>query len=185
MAVAASLFAIALASSALAAPGSGERTAPAPGTGAKASSESLTYDGFSGFNCSQAGFFTLATGHLDIAGPVSVAGRTTLDGAPYDTYAFDLGTGPDTFQTTFERTFAPPPPGSATYTFVFRSDVYQGARFVGSSITTIACANGAMSAANVWRPLAEPIPAGPPAAWIALALLLAASGVARLARRGA
>ena len=146
--------------------------------------ESLTYDSFTGFNCSQGAFFTSAVGHLDIKGPVTVEGRTFLDGNAFDTYALDLGTGPATFPTDFSRTFTSPAPSSSTYRFVFDSRAMQGKRLVGRSITTIVCQNGALSASNVWTTL-EPVPAGHPATWIALALLLAGAGGVRLRARRA
>ncbi|MBK7331345.1 MAG: hypothetical protein IPI87_02635 [Betaproteobacteria bacterium] len=148
--------------------------------GAKAASESLTYDSFTASSCSQGGFTTLAIGRLNIVGPVVIDGRTTLDGANYDSYLLDLNTGPATFDTSFDRTFAPPPPASSTYTFVFDSTARQGTRELGRSVTTIRCTNGAFSAINVWIPRAEPIPTGHPGAWVALTLLLAAAGLARL-----
>lgn len=153
--------------------------------GAKAASESLTYDNFAVSDCSQAGFSTLAIGHLSIVGPVVVDGTTTLDGVSYDSYSLDLKTGPATFDTTFDRTFAPPPPASSTYTFVFDSRAREGTREVGRSVTTIRCTNGVFSAFNVWIPRAEPIPTGHPGAWVALALLLTAAGFARLRAGGA
>ena len=148
--------------------------------GAKAASESLTYDSFTASSCSQGGFTTLAIGRMNIVGPVVIDGRTTLDGVNYDSYLLDLNTGPATFDTSFDRTFAPPPPASSTYTFVFDSTARQGARELGRSVTTIRCTNGAFSAINVWIPRAEPIPTGHPGAWVALTLLLAAAGLARL-----
>ena len=153
----------------------------------KAASESLTYDTFTTFNCSQSGFTTSTVVHLDITGPVIVEGTTTLDGAPYDTYTADLGIGPDTFVSSdgFGRVFTPPPPTSSTYTFVFRSRAIRDGTTVGTSVTTIACANGVFSAVNAWEPAGTPIPAGTPAAWAALALLLAAAAAARLRSRRA
>lgn len=177
--IAAGLIALAVALPAVAAGGSGGISGPAT-PGAKAASESLTYDNFTTSGCSQAGFSTLALGHLNIVGPVVVDGTTTLDGVNYDSYSLDLNTGPATFDTSFDRAFAPPPPGSATYTFVFDSTARQGSREVGRSVTTISCANGAFSAFNVWIPWAEPVPTGHPGAWVALALLLTAAGLARL-----
>ena len=162
-----------------AAGGSGGLSGPAT-PGAKAASESLTYDNFAQSGCSQAAFSTLAIGHLNIVGPVVVDGTTTLDGVIYDSYSLDLKTGPAIFDTSFDRAFTPPPPASSTYTFVFDSTARQGERQVGRSVTTIHCANGAFSASNVWIPWAEPIPTGHPGAWGALALLLTAAGLARL-----
>lgn len=173
------LLAVAVALPAAAQGGSGGLAGPATPSG-KASSESLTYDSFTGFDCSQSGFFTAAIGHLDIVGPVNIDGTTLLDGHRYDSYSLDLGTGPATFPTDFSRTFSPPPPASSTYTFVFFSTVRQGAREVGRSVTTIRCTAGAFSATNAWLPPLQPIPAGHPAAWATLALLLAAAGLARL-----
>ncbi len=170
---------MAVALPAVAAGGSGGISGPAT-PGAKVASESLTYDNFTTSGCSQAGFSTLALGHLNIVGPVVIDGTTSLDGVSYDSYSLDLNTGPATFDTSFDRTFAPPPPGSSTYTFVFDSKASQGTREVGRSVTTISCANGAFSAVNVWIPRAEPIPTGHPGAWVALALLLTAAGLARL-----
>lgn len=155
-----------------------------PGSKYANDGESLTYDSFSGFNCSQGAFFTSAIGHLDIKGPVIVEGRTLLDGKPFDTYTLDLGTGPATFPTDFSRTFTSPAPSSSTYKFVFDSRAMQGKRQVGRSVTTIVCQNGALSAANVWTTL-EPVPAGHPATWAALALLLAGAGWVRLRARRA
>jgi hypothetical protein len=177
--IAAGLIALAVALPAVAAGGSGGLSSTAT-PGAKAASESLTYDNFAQSGCSQAGFFTLAIAHLNIVGPVVIDGTTTLDGMIYDSYSHDLGTGPATFDTIFDRAFAPPPPGSSTYTFVFDSKARQGSREVGRSVTTISCANGAFSAFNVWIPWAEPVPTGHPGAWVALALLLTATGIARL-----
>ena len=170
---------MAVALPAVAAGGSGGLSGTAT-PGAKAASESLTYDNFAQSGCSQAGFFTLAIAHLNIVGPVVIDGTTTLDGMIYDSYSHDLGTGPATFDTIFDRVFAPLPPGSSTYTFVFDSRARQGSREVGRSVTTISCANGAFSAFNVWIPWAEPVPTGHPGAWVALALLLTAAGLARL-----
>lgn len=157
-----------------------------PATGSKDASEgeSLTYDSFTGFNCSQSGFFTSAVGHLTIRGAVTVEGRTFLDGKPYDTYTLDLRTGPATFPTDFSRTFASSPPSSSTYRFVFDSQALAGKRKVGRSVTTIVCQNGVLSAANVWT-TPEPVPAGHPATGAALALLLAGAGWARLRARRA
>jgi len=152
---------------------------------AKVSGESLTYDSFSNFTCSQTGFTTDAVAHMDIVGHVFIAGQTFLNGVPYDTYSADLLTGPDTFPTIFSRTFTPPPPASSTYTFAFRSRVRQDDRFVGFSVTTITCANGAFSAVNAFEPAPPPIPAGTPAGWAALALLLAAAAALRLRPRRA
>ena len=177
--LAAGLLAFALALPASAAGGSGGIFGPAT-SGAKATSESLTYDSFTDSSCSQGAFSTLAIGHLNIVGPVVVDGTTTLDGAIFDSYSLDLKTGPATFDTTFDRTFAPPPPASSTFTFVFDSTARQGAREVGRSVTTIRCANGAFSATNVWIARVEPIPTGLPGAWVALALMLTAAGLARL-----
>lgn len=177
--IAAGLIALAVALPAVAAGGSGGISGPAI-PGAKAASESLTYDNFTASGCSQSGFSTLALGHLNIVGPVVVDGTSTLDGAVYDVYSLDLNTGPATFDTSFDRAFAPPPPGSSTYTFVFDSRARQGTREVGRSVTTIRCTNGVFSAFNVWIPRAEPIPTGHPGAWVALALLLTAAGLARL-----
>ncbi len=173
------LLALLVALTASAQGGSGGLAGPAPPS-AKAASESLTYDNFSGGSCSQGGFVTGAVGHLGIAGAVIVEGATFLDGKPYDTYTLDLGVGPATFGTEFFRTFSPPPPPSHTYRFVYSSSVRQGDREFGRSITTIDCTNGTLSASNAWVPRPEPVPAGSPAAWAALALLLLAAGHARL-----
>ncbi|CAG0967840.1 hypothetical protein BURK1_01060 [Burkholderiales bacterium] len=171
---------------AFAADGNGGRDGVSTPAGSKAAAGSLIYDSFTGFNCSQSGFVTSAVAHLDISGPVTGAGTTTLDGVPYDAYVVDnLGSGPDTFPTSFFRTFTPPPPSSSTYVFVYTTIVTQNGAPLGQSITTIECADGAFSASNVWLGVPEPIPAGHPAAWAALALLLAGGGLARLARRRA
>jgi hypothetical protein len=164
---------------------SGGRTGGASLPHVKAFGESLTYDSFSNFNCSQGGFTTDAIAHMDIAGHVLIDGQSYLNGQPYDTYSADLLTGPDTFPTVFSRTFTPPPPGSSTYEFVFRSRVRQDDRFVGWSVTTITCNAGALSAANVFAPADNPIPAGTPAGLAALALLLAAAAALRLRPRRA
>ncbi|HEY8242455.1 MAG TPA: hypothetical protein VII68_03275 [Casimicrobiaceae bacterium] len=163
----------------------GGRTGGASLPHIKAAGESLTYDGFTNFNCTQGGFTVDATAHFDIQGDAAVSGVTTLDGAPYDTFNFPLTDGPDTFTTLFSRVFTPPPPGSSSYVFVFRAQVSQGIRRIGTSVTTITCTNGLLSAVNVWTPNGEPIPAGGPAAWLALALLLAASAALRLSTRRA
>jgi len=180
------LLALVLASGlpAVALAASGERTGPAA-PALKALGDSLTYDNFTNFNCSQLGFVAKATAHLDIAGPIHISGVTTLDGIPYDTYSLDDPGGPDQFETEFSRDFTPPPPGSATYTFVFRSNVFQNGQRLGISQTTITCANSVFSAVNVWLAAGEPIPAGQPAGWAALALLLAAAAAVRLAPRRA
>ncbi len=182
---AAALIALALALPAQAGPGGSGGLLDSPATGSKDASEgeSLTYDSFTGFNCSQSGFFTSAIGRLTIKGAVTVEGRTFLDGKPYDTYTLDLRTGPATFPTDFSRTFASPPP-SSTYQFVFDSQARAGKRQVGRSVTTIVCQNGVLSAANVWT-TPEPVPVGHPAAGAALALLLAGAGWARLRARRA
>jgi hypothetical protein len=151
----------------------------------KAYGESLTYDTFSNFDCSQGSFTTDAIAHMDIAGHVFIDGQSYLNGVPYDTYTADLLTGPDTFPTTFSRVFSPPPPASSTYEFIFRSRVRQDDRFVGWSVTTITCTNGALSAVNAFAPNEPPIPAGTPAGWAALALLLAAAAARRLRPRRA
>jgi hypothetical protein len=152
----------------------------------KAFGESLTYDTFSNFNCSQSGFTTDAVAHMDITGHVFLDGQSFLNGQPYDTYTEDLLTGPDTFPTVFSRVFTPPPPASSIYTFEFRSRVRQDERFVGLSVTTITCGtNGAFSAVNTFQPNLPPIPAGTPAGWAALALLLAAVAARRLRPRRA
>ena len=153
----------------------------------KAAGESLTYDTFTTSNCSQSGFTTSTVVHLDIAGHVFVEGTTFLDGAPYDTYTADLGLGPDTFVSSdgFGRNFTPPPPASSTYTFVFRSRALRDGEIVGTSVTTITCTNNVFAAINVWEGPGTPIPAGDPAAWAALALLLAAAAAARLRTRRA
>jgi hypothetical protein len=184
-AVLAGLFALSacLPASALAA--SGERVGGASLPGAKAGVEALTYDAFVNSTCSQAGFFTDATAHLDISGDVVLGGVTTLDGAHYDEYTLPVPGGPDVFPTKFFRDFAPPPPASSTWTFVFRSHVYQGGRRLGTSQTTITCTNGVFGAVNAWIPEPEPIPAGGPLGLGALALLLAAVAVRRLALRRA
>ena len=153
---------------------------------AKAVGESLTYDSFSNFSCSQAGFTTDAIARMDIAGHVLVQGSTRLNGVPYDTYFDDLETGPDTFPTEFFRPRVGDPPfdaGSNSYTFAFSSRVTVDGRTVGTSVTTITCTAGAFSAFNEWIPGPEPVPAGHPAAWAALALLLAAAAARRLAAR--
>jgi len=151
----------------------------------KAFGESLTYDTFTNTNCSQAGFTTDAVAHMDVNGHVFLDGQSFLNGQPYDTYAEDLLTGPDTFPTTFSRVFSPPPPASSTYEFVFRSRVRQDDRFVGWSVTTITCSAGVFSAINVFQPNLPPIPAGTPAGWAVLALLLAAAAARRLRPRRA
>ena len=163
---------------------SGERVGGASLPTVKVEGESLTYDNFTNFNCSQTSFFTNATAHLNIQGDVVLLGTTTLDGSPYDAYNLPVPGGPDSFQSEFSRVFAPQP-ASSTYTFVFRSVVVQGPRRIGTSITTITCNGGVFGAANAWIPEPEPIPAGQPAAWAALALLLAAAAAVRLARRRA
>ena len=183
-AVVAGLLAVVVSMPAPAQGGNGGREGPSASPGAKASGESLTYDGFSGFRCNEPEFSTSAMAHLDIVGPVKIDGGTTLNGIPYDTYSEDLGTGPDTFPTKFDRIFGAPL-GSANYTFVFRSSVIQGSRYVGLTITTIVCTGGALSATSAWHPAPEPIPAGDGATWAVLALLLAGVGLARLARRRA
>lgn len=151
----------------------------------KAVSDSLTYDSFSSFNCSQTGFFANAVAHMDISGHVFIDGQTYLNGVPYDTYFEDLLFGPDTFPTDFSRNFTPPPPANSTYTFVFRSRVRQDDRQVGVSTTTITCANGAFSAVNDWESAAAAVPAGDPATWAALGALLAAAAALRLRARRA
>lgn len=182
----AGILALAGALPATASPASGERIGGPSIPVVKALTNALTYDNFTNFNCSQSAFFTNATAHLDIQGDVVLSGTTTLDGVQYDTYALLVSPGgPDSFQTEFSRNFSPPPPASSTYTFVFNSHVLQGGRRLGVSQTTITCANGAFSAVNVWFPGDEPIPAGGPAGWAALALLLAATAAAHLARRRA
>ena len=148
--------------------------------------ESLTYDTFTNFTCSQTGFTTDAVAHMDIAGHVFIDGQSFLNGLPYDTYTADLLNGPDTFPTVFSRVFTPPPPASAIYTFEFRSRVRQDDRFVGWSITTITCGSGGtFNAVNTFDPADVPIPAGTPAGWAALALLLAAAAALRLRPRRA
>lgn len=165
---------------------SGERLAAGTG-GVKADGESLRYDGFSGFNCSQSSFTVDALAHLNIAGPVSIEGTSSLGGVPYDSYFADLGTGPDTFPTNFGRDFTaqgkPPGPLTPVYEFVFNSIAKTGNRVVGRSVTTIRCTNGALSASNRFISAEpEPIPVDSPAALLVLGLALAAAAGSSLRR---
>ncbi|MFO1283995.1 MAG: hypothetical protein U1F51_16295 [Burkholderiales bacterium] len=164
----------------------GERLAAGTG-GAKADDESLRYDGFSGFNCSQSSFTVDALAHLNIAGPVSLEGTSTLGGVPYDSYFADLGTGPDTFPTNFGRDFTgsgkPPGPSTPVYEFVFNSIAKTGNRVVGRSVTTIRCTNGALSASNrFFSAEPESIPVDSPAALLVLGLALALAARSRFRR---
>jgi len=184
------VLAIALATFAPAArAASGERGgASVPTT--KAAGDSLTYDTFTNSSCSQAGFLTSAIVHLNISGPVQVDGQTLLNGVPYDTYAYpDIG--PDSYPADFVRPrttpVADPPFGatSNTYTFAFHSRVLQDGELIGTSITTITCTGGVFAAVNLWVKDAEPVPAGGPAGWTALVLLLAIAAARRLRPRRA
>jgi hypothetical protein len=165
---------------------SGERTGGPSLPMVKANGESLTYDTFTGGSCSQAGFAVNTVAHVAIDGTIDVAGQTFLNGAPYDTYAYQ-DFGPDSYATDFSRPRPGDPPFGATsssYVFVFQSVVRRSNEVLGKSVTTITCANGVLvSAANQWISNAEPIPAGHPAAWAALALLLAAAAAMRLTTR--
>ena len=164
----------------LAAGTSGDRSGGAPTQ--KADGETLTYDGFIGFNCSPNGFFTSATGHLNINGAVTVDGKSFLDGKLFDTYSLDLGTGPATFPTSFDRTF--PTPAKSSYKFVFDSTVRRGKQTIGTSITAISCDVGNFAAVNAFVTPTD-IPAGTPATLAALSLALAALGALALSRRRA
>jgi hypothetical protein len=167
-----------------AAPRSGEPTdaaTPAPNSvAATAASGSLTYTGLSG-TCDANTFSLSATASATFPGSANVAGSTTLNGNPYDTFTFSLGS-PSTFATSFGRTFSPALP-SNTYTFVFNSAVTYGGILQGTSVTTITCTAGVLTATNAW--VAAPTPSVPTmsdgALW-ALALLLAGA-VAWRARR--
>lgn len=160
----------------------GPRYARPPGT--KADIHALTYDNFVGV-CAGDSFTSTATGHLSAVGPVSAEGSTRLNGIGFDTYTLDLGTGPASFPTTFDRTFAPPPPASSTYVFEFMTTLRQGETTLGQSVTRISCTSGVFAAVNLWTPSPTGIPAGGPVAWAMLAALLAAAGALRLARRRA
>ncbi|MEO8485179.1 MAG: hypothetical protein ABI585_02470 [Betaproteobacteria bacterium] len=164
-----------------AAQSSGGRAGPSLGA-PKIDLGELTYDSFSGFNCTQLGFFTDAVAHLTISGPVRFEGIGTLDGVAHDSYAENLGNGPDTFPSDFSRNFTlvPPAPSSSTYTYVYDSTVFRANLPVGRSVTTIRCNDGAFSASNVWIGEGEPIPATGGAAAFALAFLLLATALARL-----
>ncbi len=157
---------------------SGERGAPA--TASKLVNDALVYSGFSG-ECSQTAFVVNATGNLAVVGgPVTGQGATTLDGAPYDTYDLDLGAGPATFATKFDRVFQAPLP-SANYEMVFTTRVMLGGIEQGQSITTIVCTNGIVSARNRAIPSApEQVPVGGWPVWLALTLLLASSVAIRI-----
>jgi hypothetical protein len=168
---------------ALAADGSGGREGLSSVPSAKMFTGSLTYTNFGGSSCSETAFFTAATAHLNIAGFSNGAGSTTLNGLAYDVFVPNLGQGPDSFNTTFSRAFNPPV-ASSTYTFVFKTVVTSEGRLVGTSVTTVECAGGGLSAISEWQPYALEVPAGQPATWVALTLLLAVAG-ARLARRRA
>jgi hypothetical protein len=182
LALAAWLASLCAASPAFSAGASGDRGIPSPA--GKALANSLTYDNFAGA-CAIDAFSTIAKGHLSIAGAVVADGSTQLNGVLFDLYTLSLGSGPATFDTTFDRVFTPPPPSSLTYTFVFTTSVRQGGRELGRSITTISCAAGIFSATNVWESFPEPVPAGDPASWALLASLLAAAAGLRIARRRA
>jgi hypothetical protein len=163
---------------------SGERAGGPSLPQTKAGLEALTYDTFSNFNCSSASFTTDAVAHVNVVGPIQVIGQTFLNGVPYDAYSY-TDNGPDSYGAQFFRPRPGDPPFAApgsTYEFVFRSDVVRAGLFLGTSVTTIRCVNGAFSAANAWEPIPA-VPTGHPLAWAATALLLAGLAARRLASR--
>lgn len=166
---------------------SGERAGTGPTVDVKSSYAALRYFDFQlgAATCSQGGFSVDATVSTDIVGPFQQSGRTTLDGAPYDTYTLKDDTGPFVDSTNFSRTFAPPPPASSSYEFVFLTTVVQNGAQLGVSRTRIVCEGGVLAASNQWIAAYTPIPVGTPAGVALLAAGLALAGVARLrARRG-
>jgi hypothetical protein len=155
---------------------------------AKAELGSLFYDTFTTASCSQNGFSAAAVAHMTISGQVRVAGQTYLDGVQYDAFSEDLGLGPATFDTTFLRPRPTDPPfgaASATYALVFNAIVFNDGVPVGTVVTTITCTNGAFSAASQFTVGVPGVPAGHPASWAALALMLAAIAALRLSARRA
>lgn len=178
-------FGIVIAGSAFAVNSSGQptgATSAIPVTGAY-NTPALTYNSFSG-TCSQAAFFTTATGVDNANGTIDISQHNTLNGVAFDTASFSLGTGPFTFPTSFGRTFTPPPPASSTYTFVFNSDVFQAGNFLGTSITTITCTGGVFSATNTFV-AAGAVPTLSEWSLILLALMLAGAGVYAFRRQNA
>lgn len=171
----------------IAAAGSGERVSAATSGTAKDEDDSLRYDSFSAFNCSASSFTVDAIAHLNVHGPASIEGTTTLNGVPYDSYFADLGTGPDSFTTNFGRDFAlpgkPPGPGTSTYTFQFNTLVKSGTRHIGRTVTRIRCTDGALLAASEFTP-DQPysVPVGGPGAIAGLGLAIALVAAARLGR---
>ena len=177
---------LALAGSAYAA-NSGQMTAPGQHTDAPSvpGVALLTYGAFTGGTCSQGAFSVGATGTLLTTEPTTVKGLTFLDGAPYDTFTFALPPGPLVFGTGFGRSFSPPPPASATYTFVFSSNLLtESGQFLGRSVTTFQCTDGVLTGSNAWVDgAAVPIPTLSEWTMILLALILAGGGALALRRR--
>jgi hypothetical protein len=178
-------FGLVIAGSAIAANSSGQptgATSSIPVTGAF-NTPALTYNSFSG-TCSQAAFSLNATAVQAANGTIDITGNTTLNGLAFDTFAFQLTNGPQTFATTFARTFTPPPPASSTYTFVFNSGVRQAGNFLGTSVTTITCTGGVISATNNFV-AAGAVPTLSEWSLILLALMLAGAGVYAFRRQNA
>jgi hypothetical protein len=149
--------------------------------GTPAGGYSLTYDSFVG-TCNVNGFSTSAVAYADFATEVRIDGTTTLDGAPYDTYAFGLPGGAYSFGTGFARGFAPAL-ADATYTFVFNSRILaEGLK--GTSIITISCSDGVLSGSNVFDlHSTQEIPTLGQLGLGALALLLGGGAIFALRRK--
>jgi hypothetical protein len=142
----------------------------------------LTYDTFTGGTCDATAFNTAATGHDNANGFVDVSVTTTLNGAAYtQSGVFSLGPGPFSFATSFGNGFAPVLT-SNTWTYVFNSRVSQTGNFLGTSVTTIQCTGGVLSATNAWVP-GTGVPTLSTWALIALGLALLAIGFVAVRRR--
>ena len=143
----------------------------------------LTYTNFTGGSCTQTGFSVNATGNDNANGTVNVNVTGTVNGATFTSGSFNLGPGPFTFATSFgQPTFTSPAPTSNTYTVVFNSNVFQGGQFLGTSVTTIQCTAGVLSATNVFN-LAASLPTMSEWSLALMALLVALAGGVFLYRR--
>lgn len=163
-----------------AAPLSGEPSGAATTAITPAAFGSLTYSNLAG-TCSTTGFSLTANSAVTFPGTVIVNGSTTLNGTAYDTFTFSLGS-PASFATGFSRTFTAAQPTN-TYTFVFNSGVTFLGLPQGTSVTTVSCNAGVLSATNVWIAVATPVvPTTSQGTLWALGLLLAAAAVWRMRR---
>ncbi len=147
---------------------------------ARAASGSLTYSNFAG-TCNANGINSTATGTSTFPGPFTAYGSTRLNGVPDTTYSWVMATSPNTWPTTFNRTFPTPEPDD-TYTYVYSLAVTMDAGgYQGVSIVTINCTAGVFSATDVWQPY-TPVPTVSQYTLLLLALLLAAGAAWHLRR---